>query len=71
MYQLLLRNEFIKFLLNVSRNTATSESQKVLQDLESLVRQIPRNKTDLFNYKINWTLLATVSFIFFKNQLIF
>jgi hypothetical protein len=43
------------------RTAKTEENQKMLNELQGLISKIPKNKRDLFDFKINWNLLAKVA----------
>jgi len=40
-------------------NAANADEQKKLSDLEAIVSKIPKTKADLFDYKLNWAIIAT------------
>ena len=50
------------FLFSI-RNAPNADEQKKLSDLESIVSKIPKTKADLFDWKLNWAIIATVNFL--------
>jgi len=40
-------------------NVPNADEQKKLSDLEAIVSKIPKTKADLFDYKLNWAIIAT------------
>jgi hypothetical protein len=45
-------------LFNLNSQAKTEENQKMLSDLQSIITQIPKNRKELFDFEVNWNLLA-------------